>query len=373
MSVGAEVGLEVGDRLLVARHRQGQLGVAAADEVAGELDGVAVHLGGATVGRQRLGGGHLARHGQVGAQRQRGTAGGGEVREHPPGARLEVERRGPPPLAASRSGWTCWKPVRSRRTTIRCRRLPCSTSYAVTGAPSGPLTVNDTGTPRPADATVSVRSGVAVLAAQQAAQEVGRGRGRAEPRRRGPRRRDRRPPRAPPAPRRWGPREPAPSATAKTATRPTTTPASRASVLMGEPGRALGRLLDGCAHGGVVEGLGAGDSDGAGLEGHLDVLDPVDLLDLLGHGGDAVAARHAGDGVGAGDAHGGPSGVSVGAGRSGGGRRGRRCRRTRPLDTPQGIASPANRIPPAVSHKVPRWCGSGTSCRVLTWPGRMAG
>ncbi len=75
VAVGAEVGLEVGDRPPVARHRQGQLGVAAADEVAGELHGVAVHLGGATVGRQRLGGGHLARDGQVGAQRQRGTTG----------------------------------------------------------------------------------------------------------------------------------------------------------------------------------------------------------------------------------------------------------------------------------------------------------
>jgi hypothetical protein len=39
VAVGAEVGLEVGDRLPVARHRQGQLGVTAADEVAGELDG----------------------------------------------------------------------------------------------------------------------------------------------------------------------------------------------------------------------------------------------------------------------------------------------------------------------------------------------
>ena len=37
------------------------------------------------------------------------------------------------------SGCTCWKPVVSRRTTIRCIRLSCSTSNAVTGAPSGPV------------------------------------------------------------------------------------------------------------------------------------------------------------------------------------------------------------------------------------------
>ena len=38
--------------------------------------------------------------------------------------------------AASCSGCRCWKPVRSRRATIRCMRLVCSTSKSRTVAPS---------------------------------------------------------------------------------------------------------------------------------------------------------------------------------------------------------------------------------------------
>jgi hypothetical protein len=37
------------------------------------------------------------------------------------------------------SGWRCWNPAESRRTTIRCICVSCSTSNAVTGAPSEPV------------------------------------------------------------------------------------------------------------------------------------------------------------------------------------------------------------------------------------------
>src|SRR5699024_5929496 len=81
-------------------------------------------------------------------------------------------------------------------------------------------------------------------------------------------------------------------------------PTSRRRARRCGSGQLVARLLDGRAHGGLLDLLGAGDGHGARLELDPDVLDAGDLPDLLGDGGDAVAAGHAGDGPGAGGAHG---------------------------------------------------------------------
>ena len=47
-------------------------------------------------------------------------------------------------------GCRCWKPDRSRRITIRCSGLSCTTAYVVTGAPPGPVILNGSGCARPA-------------------------------------------------------------------------------------------------------------------------------------------------------------------------------------------------------------------------------
>ena len=125
--VGAEVGLQVGDRLAVPADRQRQLDVLAGARSPVEGDAVAVDRGGAARRRAARAGSRRRPRG-----RRRGSApsrpGRHEVGEDPPGARRQVEAVRPGAVGVQH-GWTCWKPVRSRRTTIRCSSFSCSTSY----------------------------------------------------------------------------------------------------------------------------------------------------------------------------------------------------------------------------------------------------
>lgn len=86
VAVGAQVGLQVGDRAAVPADREDEVAGAAGLDLAGERDLVAVHLGGGRGFGQRLGR-VVAGHAEVGAQHQAlGVGGGHEVGEDPVGA-----------------------------------------------------------------------------------------------------------------------------------------------------------------------------------------------------------------------------------------------------------------------------------------------
>ncbi len=94
VTVGTQVGLEVGDGPPVARHGQRQGRLPARRQVTGQAHRVAADLG-----RARLPGGGpgavAAGDREVGAERERVGSAGLEVREQSPLARGEVERGGP--------------------------------------------------------------------------------------------------------------------------------------------------------------------------------------------------------------------------------------------------------------------------------------
>src|SRR5699024_3840131 len=66
--------------------------------------------------------------------------------------------------------------------------------------------------------------------------------------------------------------------------------------------------VPGLVHGGTdrrgIDRIGGDDDEATRLQIDLDLGDSRDLRDLLLHGGDAVAAGHAGDGEGCGGGHG---------------------------------------------------------------------
>ena len=137
VALGAQVVLD-GDGPAVAGDREAELGLLRRPCVAPsvERDAQAVDVDALGGRGQRLGA-HGAVDGEVVGERVAACSPTREVGEHAVGARRRRSVTGTDQVPSARwVGCRCWKPVMSRRTTMRCMRLVCSTSKSRTVRPS---------------------------------------------------------------------------------------------------------------------------------------------------------------------------------------------------------------------------------------------